>query len=52
MDPTHRVAYKKWDHKFNHYDENLQNWDNNKKKLFNVVLMKHPLYMGGGGYIQ
>ena len=32
MDPTHRVAYKKWDHKFNHYDEILQNLDNNKKK--------------------
>ena len=38
--------YKKWDLKLNNYDQNVQNWDNNKRKVFNVVLIKYPLYMG------
>ena len=38
-EPTYRVDYKKRDSNFDDYDKSVQNWEENKKKPFNIVLL-------------
>ena len=44
-DPTNRVSYKKWDRKFDNYDQSVQNWKENKRKSFNLMLLQLPMDM-------
>ena len=45
MEPTGRLAHNKWERNFNNCDLSFHNWDENKKKSFNLVLLHSPIEM-------